>query len=57
MNRYDKTYAKWLEKYGSHEAIKDFLSKAGKKGGSAKVPTKGFGTKKYYKKKKSIDFS
>lgn len=51
MSQYEKTYAKWLKRFGSDEAIKTFLQEAGRKGGQAKVPTKGFGTKKYYRKK------
>ncbi len=57
MNKYEKTYAKWLEKHGSPEAVKAWLASIGSKGGKAKVATKGFGSKKYYRTKKVIDIS
>ena len=39
-----------LKKYGSELAMKKALAQWGGKGGKAKVPTKGFGTKPYIRK-------
>lgn len=52
MTQSEKRLATMRERYGE-SGLNTLFSKAGAKGGKAKVPTKGFGSKPYKRKKKS----